>query len=300
MRWAMRELGVRPDAVVMLYPGGLLGGWGSHVTNVMYGTDDYVAGASLMGLSARHLRRQERQALSTADVTVAVSWDLARRWGDMGARPAVIPNGCWPLPGAAGRPRAEEVGLPRPVTGLIGRLSDRIDLNALMAIADSGRSLLLMGPVDSRWDPRRFRALASKPSVRYIGPVPSAEVPAYLAAIDVGITPYRDTDFNRASFPLKTLEYLSAGLPVVASSLPATRWLRADLEKAETAEIADQILVVAEDSQGYVDAIRMITAGNSEVADRRIAFAARHSWANRAEQFAAAMGLLPQSRGDRG
>jgi len=275
---------------VTLDLGGLLGGWGSGVTNVMYGTDDYVAGAGLMRMSARHLRRRERQALSRADVTVAVSSDLARRWADMGARPVVIPNGCWPL-SCMGAPQAKEVGLPSPVVGLIGRLSDRIDLNALMAIADSGQSLLLMGPRDPRWEPQRFRELTGKPSVRYIGPVPSAEVPAYLAAIDVGITPYRDTEFNRASFPLKTLEYLSAGVPVVTSSLPAMRWLRADLEEAETMDVADQILVLADDSQDYVSAVRMITAGSSEAADRRIAFASRHSWAKRAEQFASATGL---------
>jgi teichuronic acid biosynthesis glycosyltransferase TuaH len=292
VRWAIRKLRFRPEAVVMLCFGGLLGDWGSGVTNVMYGTDDYVAGAALMRMSARHLRRRERQALSRADVTVTVSSDLARRWADLGARPVVIPNGCWPISGSIGGPQAKEVGLPSPVVGLIGRLSDRIDLNALIAIADSGQSLLLIGPLDPRWEPQRFRALTSKPAVRYIGPVPSAEVPAYLAAIDVGITPYRDTEFNRASFPLKTLEYLSAGLPVVTSSLPAMRWLRADLEQAETMDIADQILVLADDSQGYVNAIRMITAGNSEAASRRIAFASRHSWTDRAEQFAAATGLL--------
>lgn len=298
VRWAMRKLGFRPQAVVMMYPGGLLGGWGGHVTNVMYGTDDYVAGASLMGMSARHVRRRERQALSRADVTVTVSAGLARRWTDMGARPVIIPNGCWPRAGRMGDQKAKETGLPSPVVGLIGRLSDRIDLTALMAIAESGRSLLLMGPLDPRWEPRRFRDLTSMPSVRYIGPVPSAEVPAYLAAIDVGITPYRDTEFNRASFPLKTLEYLSAGLPVVTSSLPAMRWLRADLEEAETAEIADRILILADNSQDYVDAIRMITVGNSEVTSRRIAFAARHSWTNRAEQLAAAMELRRPGGGE--
>lgn len=294
VQWAMRKLGFRAEAVVMLYPGGLLGGWGGHVTNVMYGTDDYVAGAALMRVSPRHVRRQERRALSSADVTVAVSSDLARRWADMGARPVVIPNGCWPLSASIGGRAAKEVDLPSPVVGLVGRLSDRIDLAALIAIADAGLSLLLMGPHDPRWEPQRFRELTSKPSVRYIGPVPSPEVPAYLAAIDVGITPYRDTEFNRASFPLKTLEYLSAGLPVITSSLPAMRWLRADLEETETRRIADQILVLADDGQDYVDAIRMIALGDSDAASRRIAFAARHSWASRAERLAGTMGLLPQ------
>jgi teichuronic acid biosynthesis glycosyltransferase TuaH len=293
IRWAIRKLGFRPEAVVMLYLGGLLGGWGSDVTNVMYGTDDYVAGAALMRMSARHLRRRERQALSRADVTVAVSSHLARRWAGLGARPVVIPNGCWPLSDGRGGPQAKSVGLPSPVVGLIGRLSDRIDMDALMTIADSGQSLLLMGPRDPRWEPERFRELTSKPSVRYIGPVSSADVPAYLAAVDVGIIPYRDTELNRASFPLKTLEYLSAGLPVVASSLPAARWLRADLEEVEGRDIADRILVLADDGTDYLNAIRMITAENSEIASRRVAFASRHSWANRAEHFASATGLLP-------
>ena len=51
------------------------------------------------------------------------------------------------------------------------------------------------------------------------------ELPSYLRVIDVGLTPYSQSDFNRASFPLKTLEYLAAGRPVVASDLPANRWL---------------------------------------------------------------------------
>ena len=41
--------------------------------------------------------------------------------------------------------------------------------------------------------------------------------------------PYGRTEFNKHSFPMKTLEYLSAGRPVVATSLPAIRWLDTDL-----------------------------------------------------------------------
>jgi len=295
VRWAIRKLGFHPSAVVMLYLGGLLDGWGSGVVKVMYGTDDYVAGAGLMGISARYLLRRERKDLAKADVVVAVSPELARRWTDIGPSPVVIPNGCWPLSGVMENLPAVEVDLPSPVVGLIGRLSSRIDLDALEAIADSGQSLVLMGPLDARLDAERFHKLARKPSVRYMGPIPSAELPAYLAAIDVGITPYRDSAFNRASFPLKTLEYLSAGLPVVTSDLPAMRWLRADLEETESSDLADQILVLAESSQDYVRAVKLIASGDSDTASHRIAFARRHSWTNRAEQFATVLGLPSSS-----
>ena len=51
--------------MVATYLDNLLGDWGPDVINVLYGTDDYVAGAALMGLSACHLRR-ERRALHRA------------------------------------------------------------------------------------------------------------------------------------------------------------------------------------------------------------------------------------------
>jgi teichuronic acid biosynthesis glycosyltransferase TuaH len=293
VRWALGELDLRPDVVVMLYLGGLLGGWGEDVANIMYGTDDYVAGAELMRVSAAYLRKRERQALSKADMVVALSTELAAKWEDVAGKPAVVvPNGCWPPSSPMNRPLAKKIDLPRPVAGFVGRLSDRTDFDILDAIADAGQSLLLVGPHDPRWEAARFDKLINKPSVRYIGPVPSVDVPAWMAAVDVGITPYRHTAFNRASFPLKTLEYLSVGVPAVSASLPAMRWLRADLEEVVPPDLADQILVLADDGHAYVNAIRAVALGASDTAAHCIEFTERHSWTRRAEQFATEAGLL--------
>jgi teichuronic acid biosynthesis glycosyltransferase TuaH len=291
----------------MAYLGDLLGGWGEGVTNVLYGTDDYVAGAELMGLSAGYLRRLEQRTLSEADVVVAVTQDLARRWSGGRGRTVVIPNGCWPATRTAAKPAAGAARLPWPVIGLVGHLSDRIDFDVLDAIADAGLSLLLVGPRDPRWEPLRFSKLIDRPSVSYVGAVPSAEIPSYLASVDVGITPYRDTPFNRASFPLKTLEYLGAGLPVISADLPAARWLRSDLTRAVGDPAADQVLQLASARTDYVTAIRYLiqncgttetsraatapTGWKSDLASACIAFAERHSWPNRAEMFMSEIGL---------
>jgi teichuronic acid biosynthesis glycosyltransferase TuaH len=277
----------------MAYLGDLLGGWGPGVINVMYGTDDYVAGARLMGLPVGHLQERERRALSKADIVAAVTPELARRWSELGARPVVIPNGCWPSDGARVSPAL--TGLPRPVVGFVGQLSERIDFDALDAIADSGCCLVLVGPRDPRWEPKRFSELTGRPSVHYVGPVPSDEVPYYLASIDVGITPYKDTPFNRASFPLKTLEYLSEGLPVVTADLPAAKWLRSELSADTPADVADRILVLAKRSQDYVIAVRKMTAAGPDMTRSRIAFAEKHSWTRRAGQLAKELGLPPTS-----
>jgi teichuronic acid biosynthesis glycosyltransferase TuaH len=137
-------------------------------------------------------------------------------------------------------------------------------------------------------------------------------VSSYLSGVDVGITPYRDTPFNRASFPLKTLEYLGSGLPVVSSDLPTARWLRDDLASGENSAEADQTLALARSGADFVAAIRRITATGHHTAPvsdnaslpirdevsaaRRVALAASHSWSRRADMFAATIGL-PQING---
>ena len=312
-RWALRRLGIQPFAVVATYPGDLLGYWGGNVVNVFYGTDDYVAGAELMGLSARYQLRQEIRVVGRADVVAAVSPQLAERWAGFGASPVVIPNGCWPIKADERAVPPEPKDLPHPVVGLIGQLSDRIDLSVLNAIADAGFSLLIVGPLDPRWEQQRFKELVNRPHVCYTGPVPAEAVPSYLTAIDVGITPYRDTPFNRASFPLKTLEYLGAGVPVVSTGIPAARWLRADLTRGEQARWADRIMVLASNSADFVNAIRRIAASDSPAAadgglpgvvtkdptraSQCIAFAARHTWEHRANSFASVIGLSQQASG---
>jgi teichuronic acid biosynthesis glycosyltransferase TuaH len=307
IRWAIHQLHIRPFAVVATHLEGLPGCWDRGVVSVLHGTDDYVAGAELMGLSARHQRRQELRMLARADVVTAVSPHLVRRWAGLGVRPALIPNGCWltDVSTAAIPPAVRE--LPRPVVGLIGQLSERIDLDVLEAIADAGFSLLIAGPLDPRWrQQQRFSGLIARPQVHYAGPVPAEAVPSYLAAVDIGVTPYRDTPFNRASFPLKTMEYLGVGLPVVSADLPAARWLRADLARGQYAAAADQILALARHTGEFADAVRRIAPGgpgtqagrslagrghDQVLAGQRLAFAARHTWACRAEAFASVIGL---------
>jgi len=301
--WALRRLRIRPAVVVAGYLEDVLGRWDGAV-NVLYVTDDHVAGAGLMGLSAGRLQAQERQAVARANVVAVVSPQLAGHWSALGANPVLIPNGCYPAAGGADRAPAF-TDLPKPVAGLVGQLTERIDAGLLEAVADAGLSLLLVGPYDPRWEPERFAALIARPNVHHTGRVPAREVPSYLAAMDVGLTPYASTPFNLASFPLKTLEYLGAGLPVVSTDLPGARWLRDDLISSDPAA-ASQLLALASGKTEFAAAVRRVAGkpgsaatamrspgprGRAARAAAARAFADRHSWPRRAEALAAAIGL---------
>jgi teichuronic acid biosynthesis glycosyltransferase TuaH len=94
--------------------------------------------------------------------------------------------------------------------------------------------------------------------------------------IDVGLLPYANSEFNRASFPLKTLEYLAAGRPVVATPLPAVTWL--DTELIAIADQPDDFAM-----RTLEEAAKARTPG---LMKRRRVFAESHSWSTRVEQLA--------------
>ncbi|SDI65038.1 teichuronic acid biosynthesis glycosyltransferase TuaH [Actinokineospora alba] len=296
IRWALRRLGRQPHAVVSFSFDDVLGCWGPDVRDVLYGTDDWVAGGQLMGLDPEWLRAVEQVALRRADTVIAVTPALVERWSGLGADPVLIANGVHsaayldvdsaPLP--PGLP-----DLPSPVAGLVGRITARIDIELLESVVDAGVSLLMVGPRNPSWEPQRWALLTSRPTVAHVDEVPFTDLPGYFRAIDVGLTPYLDTPFNRASFPLKTLEYFAAGRPAVSSDLPASRWL-AD-GAGETLPLDSSMLSIASTAADFAAAVTQAAAlpRTPEVVEARQRFAARHSWSRRGDVFAAAIGLIP-------
>jgi len=61
--------------------------------------------------------------------------------------------------------------------------------------------------------------------VKLRGPVDHSEVPRYIAACDVGIVPLPDHIRWRYQCPIKVLEFLAMGKPLIVSDIPAHRWI---------------------------------------------------------------------------
>jgi teichuronic acid biosynthesis glycosyltransferase TuaH len=250
---------------------------------VLYATDDFSAGAELMGLSLGQIRRNERRLARQSDLVIGISPVIVDQWAERGCKTLLVANGCDTEMCASSdvAPDPTDVRLPRPIAGFIGHLSQRIDLSLLEAVADRGHSVLLVGPRAATYEISRIERLFARPNVQWVGPKPFEQLPSYLKVIDVGLTPYADSDFNRASMPLKTLEYLAAGKPSVVTDLPAARWLDTDL------------ITLASGPAEFAAAVGAALAApaDAELTAARRAVAQRHSWEQRTADFAQALGL---------
>ncbi len=114
-------------------------------------------------------------------------------------------------------PAPDLAGLPRPLIGYFGSISERIDvaLVAKLAVEFSRATIVMVGPV--HMSPGE---LPAAPNLRYLGLKPHDALPAYVQQFDVGLIPFRITEATLKLNPVKTLEYLAAGVPVVSTAIP--------------------------------------------------------------------------------
>lgn len=133
--------------------------------------------------------------------------------------------------------------LPQPILGYFGTISERIDLELIARLADAfpGGSIVMIGPVHLP-----ANQLPLRPNIHYLGLRRHSELPAYAQAFDVGLIPFRITPATVKLNPVKTLEYLAAGLPVVATRLP-------DLDRF----YAD-VVGIADSHEDYVAAVQNV------------------------------------------
>ncbi len=157
---------------------------------------------------------------------------------------------------------ADLSAIPRPRIGYYGLIRDWFDFPMLREIFSRRKdwSLVLVGPCDTD-----VSAISDLPNVHMLGAKQYADLPKYLRGFDVGIIPYRDSEITRNANPLKLLEYLSSGIPVVTTDLPAVHAYRNGLRLAgDTATFEKMIAeALAEKSGSLASARQSIAQENS-------------------------------------
>jgi glycosyltransferase involved in cell wall biosynthesis len=184
---------------------------------IYYCVDDF---GKWPGLDQQALEAMERTVIERADVLIAAGTELKKRLQRYRKNVSLLTHGV-DLKHFRSEPAREfsTEGLERPLVVFWGLIDQRMDLDVVRRI-DGGLSsgtLLFVGPQDAP-DP----ALAELEHVQCVPPVPYAMLPAVGRAADVLVMPYADLPVTRAMQPLKLLEYLATGRPVVARALPAT------------------------------------------------------------------------------
>jgi len=173
----------------------------------------------------------ESMLIASADVVITVSHPLRDH-----LRPArgeapivVVPNGCDPT-AFAGDPQPD----PRPTIGFLGHPKPWHGADRLVPLLAGVRRrgidarLLLVGGGDGADLVAAAAADAGlSDAVDITGPLDHHAAAAAIASAWVGVAPYHPDEFFYFC-PLKVVEYMAAGVPVVASSLGDIPWLVGD------------------------------------------------------------------------
>jgi uncharacterized SAM-binding protein YcdF (DUF218 family)/glycosyltransferase involved in cell wall biosynthesis len=238
---------------------------------IYYCIDDLASSS----LSARRIVPTEQRLFREADLVFVTSEKLRRRAAQFSDRVHLFPFGVnferFDEVRTGGDPSPDDLAaIRRPIVGYVGGLHQWVDQPLVAAVASRlpDVSFALIGPLQS--DVSELDRCAN---VTMLGQRPHPELPRYVKGFDVGIVPYRVTEYTANVYPTKLNEYLVMGIPVVATDLPEIHRFNAE---------HGQIVSVATDADAFSAAIRdaLHKSSASEI-ERRVAVAHTNSWTSR-------------------
>jgi hypothetical protein len=272
IRQTLRAAGImeRPVLVTGTPPSAGIVGRLDEVASLYFCMDDFL---HLPGVTTSMIGPLEQRLLERVDVVVATVQFLVASKQPRSGVAHYLPQGVSYEHFRTPQPVPDDLAsLPRPWIGFAGAISDCCDLDLLNTLAGAipNGSIVLVGPVTVT-DPQRMDRLTAS-NIHQLGPRPYAELPGFVQAFDVGIIPYLLNPWTEAVDPLKLLEYLASGIPVVSTRLP-------EVEKyADDVAIADTVDAFA--------AMTLVAANASpEARSRGQRTASQHDWSARAARF---------------
>lgn len=239
--------------------------------------------AAQKGVDADSFREAEERFARRADLVLASAPALAERMRTLSDHVLYAPNvadtGTFATalePGPVD-PDVEQLPHPRLVfQGAIVATKLDVQLIADVAALRPEWSIVLVGPRGAGDPTGDLSPLDNAPNIHMIGARPADDLPQVLRGADIGLIPYAINDLTRSVFPMKVYEYLAAGLPVLATPLPALD----GVEAIETVNSAEELVAAVE---------RELEADDSERRRERSRDAAGNSWEARIEEIEAAL-----------
>lgn len=185
---------------------------------VYYCADNLTASSS----AAEAVAESERRLFARADLVFATSSEIQRRASLDRPASHLFPFGV--DYGKFAQHESKKVSeppdlaaIPRPRIGYIGGVHRWMDFELLREVAVSRSELQFVFVGPEQTEPGTLKAL---PNVHFLGQKAHDLIPAYVAAFDAAIIPYRLTEYTASVYPTKLNEYFAMGLPVVSTPLP--------------------------------------------------------------------------------
>ena len=181
---------------------------------VYYCGDDFSA---LAGVDHKTVAQHELELIEKSDLVFAASEKLMGKFPNEKAQ--LLPHGVDVGLFSTPVPRAHD--LPsnhRPIAGFYGSLSQWLDYDMVKHVATAMPEwdFVFIGPNELD-----TLSLPNLDNVHYLGPRPHHTLPSYSQHWDVSLLPFVDNEQIRACSPLKLMEYLAAGTPIVTTPFPA-------------------------------------------------------------------------------
>jgi glycosyltransferase involved in cell wall biosynthesis len=232
-------------------------------------------------------RAAEERFAGRADLVMASAPELDRRMRELSSNVLYAPNVADTElfahalePGGSSDPDMAALPAPRlAFTGAISAIKLDVELLKALARAHPEWSLALVGPVGLGDPHTDVSALAAEPNVHLLGTRGYEQLPGVLREADAGLIPYARNELTNSIFPMKVYEYLAAGLPVVATQLPAL----SEVEEVRTAPDAAQFIALLEQELAHDDPERRLARSRA---------AQEHSWNARLGEISAAIEAL--------
>lgn len=231
--------------------------------------DDHEHSPGMNDRLRRIFREARERVLARAGVVFVSSEAMRERLAQL--HPNVVRAPAAAVDLAAFAPPASGAATRARVAVYTGSIDFRFDAELVAAVAERlpDWRFVLAGPAD-----RRVSELLERlANVELAGRLPAAEMPALVARAAVCLMPYRHDAFTDTVFPVKLVEYLAAGKPIVSTPIAAVREFEDVVSVAEGPEAFARALVAA--AQADSDALRR----------RRIERAEPFSWERRMDQL---------------
>jgi len=199
--------------------------------------DDFSMAA---GAEAELLENLENELLREADVVLAASRPLAEKKAsahpDVRLFPHAVKKEFLDPPSAAMPPGLQ--GTDRPRALFAGKLAEAVDVDLLDRVAEAMPEVCIavIGQVMRDIDRRAWQRLTARGNTRFCGQVPHSDLPAWFAACDVLLLPFRPGGHMDFAEPVILYEYLASGRPIVSTDFPAARQFGDLVTRADSPE----------------------------------------------------------------